>query len=96
VRLRVLAVLAIAVAIGLATAASPFASSSPDGLERVAADHGFGHRAEARDAPVRDYAFPGIDDPRLATGAAGFTGTLVVLAAGWGLMAAARRRPRAT
>jgi PDGLE domain len=90
-------VLALAIAIGLATAASPFASAAPDGLERVADDHEFldqGRLAKVQeDAPVPDYAFPGIDDPRLATGVAGFAGTLGVFALGFGVAAFARRRP---
>jgi hypothetical protein len=95
VRLRVFVVLAVAVAVGLATAVAPFASSSPDGLERVAQQQGFAeHGRERADAPVPGYAFPGIHDERLATGAAGFTGTLVVLAAGWGLVALLGRSRR--
>jgi hypothetical protein len=94
--MRLFTILALALAIGLATAASPFASASPDGLERVAEDKTFiddGRLAPIQeDAPVPDYAFPGIDDPRLATGLAGFMGTLAVFAAGFGLAALARRR----
>jgi hypothetical protein len=90
-------ILALAIAIGLATAASPFASAAPDGLERVADDHAFldqGRLAKVQeDAPVPDYAFPGIDDPRLATGVAGFAGTLGVFTLGFGVAALARRRP---
>jgi hypothetical protein len=93
-RTRLLLVLAVALAVGLATAAAPFASSSPDGLDRVARDHGFAGAARVHDAPARDYAFPGIHDERLATGASGFAGTLVVLAGGWGLTAALGRSRR--
>ena len=32
-----------------------------------------------------DYAFPGVDDERLATGLAGFAGTLIVFMAGYGV-----------
>ena len=85
-------ILALAIAIGLATAASPFASSSPDGLERVADDHGFAGHAQASDGPLADYAIPGVDDPRLATGLAGFVGTLGVFAIGLGVASVARRR----
>jgi hypothetical protein len=84
-------ILALAIAIGLATAASPFASSSPDGLERVAGDTGFAARAESSDGPLADYAIPGVDDPRVATGLAGFAGTLIVFAAGFGLARGVRR-----
>jgi len=95
--MRLFTILALAVAIGLATAASPFASSHPDGLERVASDKAFldqGRLAPLQeDAPVPDYAFPGVKNERLATGLAGFTGTLIVFALGFGLVAVARRRP---
>jgi len=83
--MRRFTILVLAVAIGLATAASPFASSSPDGLEKVAADHGFVDRGTTREAPVRDYSLPGVRDARVATGLAGFLGTLVVFGAGYGL-----------
>ena len=90
-RLRVFVVLAVALAVGLATAVAPFASSHPDGLERVAHDHGFLDDGRERDAPIAGYAFPGIEDERVATGLAGFAGTLVTFAAGWGLLALRRR-----
>ncbi len=66
---------------------SPFASSSPDGLERVADARRSSTRAAARDKPIAGYAFPGIRDERLATGVAGFAGTLGVLAIGYGVEA---------
>jgi hypothetical protein len=83
--MRLFTILALAVAIGLATAASPFASSSPDGLERVAADKAFLDRGTAQEAPVPDYAIPGVGDARVATGLAGFAGTLIVFGLGYGL-----------
>jgi hypothetical protein len=85
-------ILALAIAIGLATAASPFASSSPDGLERVAGDTGFAPRAQTHDGPVDDYALPGIGNARLATGLAGFVGTIGVFAFGAAVAVAVRRR----
>jgi PDGLE domain len=94
--MRIFTILALAVAIGLATAASPFASSSPDGLERVAENNAFiddGRLAPIQEeAPVPDYAFPGIENARVATGLAGFAGTLAVFAAGFGIAALVRRR----
>jgi hypothetical protein len=39
-----------------------------------------------------DYAFPGIEDVRLATGLAGFVGTLLVFVIAFGLAALLRRR----
>ena len=59
-------ILALALAIGLATAVSPFASSSPDGLNRVAEDHGFAaarrrvaRRRSCRTTRRRSAASPG-------------------------------------
>jgi PDGLE domain len=95
--MRLFVVFALALAIGLGTAASPFASAAPDGLNRVAEDHSFGDRGQLatlqEDAPVPGYAFPGVENEKLAKGLAGFTGTLLVFALGFGLVKAARRRP---
>jgi hypothetical protein len=89
-------VLAVAVAVGLATAVSPYASSSPDGLEKVAGDKAFleeGRPAAIQQAsPAPDYAFPGVGDARVATGLAGFVGTLGVFAFGYGIAAVSRGR----
>jgi hypothetical protein len=94
--MRLFTVLALALAIGLATAVSPYASSSPDGLEKVAEQKAFldtGRLATVQeDAPVPDYAFPGVENARVATGLAGFAGTLGVFALGYGVAALARRR----
>jgi len=93
---RLFVMLALAVSVGLATAVSPYASSSPDGLERVAQDQAFVDdgrlHALQKEAPVSDYAFPGIDNPRVATGVAGFAGTLFVFGFGYGLAYVLRRR----
>ena len=97
--MRLFTVLALALAIGLATAVSPLASSSPDGLEKVAERKGFLDQGRVQrlqeDAPAPGYAFPGVDDPHLATGLAGFAGTLLVFAAGYGLARLTVRRPSA-
>jgi hypothetical protein len=94
--MKLFTILALAVAIGLATAASPYASPSPDGLEKVAADKAFLDRGTLHpvqeESPVPDYAFPGVDEPRVATGLAGFAGTLLVFGLGYGLVLVARRR----
>lgn len=96
ISLQVFLVLALAVSVGLGVAVSPYADSSPDGLEKVAESNGFLeegrlHRVQA-DAPVPDYAFPGIENPRVATGLAGLVGTLIALIAGAGLAYIVRRR----
>ena len=94
--IRRFSMLAAALAVALAVAVSPFASSSPDGLERVAADRAFleqGRLAPVQErAPIPHYTLPGIDDPRVATALAGFAGTLAVLALG-ALVVRTRRSP---
>lgn len=85
--------LALAVAIGLGVAVSPFASPQPDGLERVAEDHGFAHAGTSHAAPASDYAFPGVADAKAATAVAGLAGTLLVFALGAGIAVGLRRRP---
>jgi hypothetical protein len=96
ISVRAFTVLALSIAVGLATAVSPFASSSPDGLERVARDKAFLEQRAPRpiqeDSPLAGYAFPGVGDGRVATGLAGFAGSLVVFALGSGLALAIRRR----
>ena len=75
----------IAIAIGIIFF-SPFASGSPDGLERVAEDEGFIDKAE--DSPydiIPDYAMPGVEDEGAATVLAGIVGVLVVAAIGFAL-----------
>ena len=58
---------------------SPLASSSPDGLERVAEDHSFiGAARDAIFSVIPDYAFPGVSNEALATILAGVVGTLVL------------------
>ena len=93
---RVFTVLALAVAVGLATAVSPFASAKPDGLEKVAETKAFVDEGKLapiqEDSPAPDYAFPGVEDERLATGLSGFVGTIAVFALGYGLAFALRRR----
>jgi PDGLE domain len=95
---RIFLIIGLAVAVGLAVFVSPYASSSPDGLEKVAETQSFLEDgrlyAEQESSPVPDYAFPGVDDPRLATALAGFVGTLMVALVGVAIMALVRRRAR--
>lgn len=86
------------VALGLALALTitlfaPFASSKPDGLERVAEDKGFVEEAKAPPYQViADYAFPWVGNERAATILAGITGTVVVFAVVIGSAYALSRR----
>jgi len=68
------------VAVVVAFLLSPFASSFPDGLERVAEKLGFDHMAAASalPSPLTDYTFPGVASPFLKTALAGLIGTAVV------------------
>ncbi len=78
----------LAAALVVAGLLSPFASSFPDGLERVAEDLGFIDRVEGIEvisAPIPDYVFPGIGNERTATAVAGILGTLAVFGAAYGL-----------
>lgn len=69
----------------LAVSAGFVASSSPDGLERVAEDLGFADRAAPpHAAPLPDYAVPGLS-PGLSAPLAGLIGTLAVGGLAWGL-----------
>jgi cobalt/nickel transport system permease protein len=75
------ALAALAIALALAVFVSPFASSSPDGLERVAANQGFEEAAAQPawdSAPISDYLFPGIDNAGVATAVSGVAGTVLL------------------
>jgi PDGLE domain len=81
------------VAFGLAFFASPYASSSPDGLEKVATDEGFIDTAEDHamaGGPLADYGVEGIDDEGLSTGVAGVIGVTVTFGLGLILVGALR------
>lgn len=97
-KMRMFVILGLALAVGLATAVSPFASAHPDGLEKVAEKKDFLDQGQLagiqEDSPLPDYAFPGVENERVATGLAGFVGTLGVFALGYGLAYVLRRRGR--
>lgn len=81
-------------ALVLAFGVSRYASSQPDGLERVAADHTIDSDEEAHalaDGPFADYTTRGIDDSGLSTGIAGILGVAVTFGVAGGLVWLARR-----
>ena len=88
----------IALVICLAVAClAPLASSSPDGLERVAEDDGFiGLRQDSPYQVIADYVFPGIENEALATILAGIVGTLILFGAAYGLAWLLKTRKRRT
>jgi hypothetical protein len=96
ISLHLFFVLALAVAVGLAVAVSPYASSSPDGLEKVADEQGFLARGELHaiqdDSPIPDYAFPGIESAFWSTALAGFVGTILVAGIAYGIGRLTTRR----
>jgi ABC-type Fe3+ transport system permease subunit len=75
------------------TVISPLASSWPDGLERVAEDHGFLDLGQDPTYEIiPDYVLPGIQSESLATILAGMVGVVIVFAIGLGAGYVLRRR----
>jgi cobalt/nickel transport protein len=85
-----------AVCLVLAGGVSYYASSQPDGLEKVAEDVGFIETAEDHtlgDLPLADYGVSGIDNERFSVGLAGILGVLVTaVVAGGGFILIARKK----
>ena len=93
--LRLFLAAGLLVAVGLALVVSGFASSSPDGLEKVAEEKGFLDTAKDHlfaDSPLADYAVKGVGNERLSTGLSGLIGVLITFGVGWGLFALVRGR----
>ncbi len=88
----------ILLALVVACFLSPWASSWPDGLERVAGNLGFLKKAEVpgvsvwERSPLPDYKIPGVQSEHWATGLAGLVGTLAIAAIGWGLARLLKKR----
>ncbi|MFH8403586.1 energy-coupling factor ABC transporter permease [Streptomyces sp. NPDC018019] len=85
----------VAVALVCAGGLSYYASTSPDGLEKVAQDQGLDAKAEehaAKDSPLADYGVKDIADPRISGGLAGVIGVGATLAVGTGVFVVVRRR----
>lgn len=72
----------LGVSLLLALFLSPFASSSPDGLEKVAKTKGFSEKGEGRKvwkyAPFSQYAIPWIKNEKVSTALSGLIGTLAI------------------
>jgi cobalt/nickel transport system permease protein/cobalt/nickel transport protein len=93
---RTVVLVGLFVALVMAGFVSYYASSDPDGLNRVAQDKGLSgsekdHAAE--DGPLAGYETKGVDDGRVSGGLAGVVGAVVVLGATGGIAYAVRRRP---
>lgn len=79
-------IVALSVSLFLAGVVSYFASSSPDGLEKVATDIGFIDTATdhaVSGGPLAGYSFAGIENAALAGGIAGVLGVLATGAVGF-------------
>ncbi|MCU0301999.1 MAG: PDGLE domain-containing protein [Candidatus Nanopelagicales bacterium] len=88
----------LVVSLALAGIVSFYASSDPDGLEKVAEDIGFIESAQdsaTAGSPLSDYAAVGVEDPRLSVGIAGVVGVLLTAAIAFGLFLWLGRRHRA-
>jgi cobalt/nickel transport protein len=81
----------ISLALIIAVCLSPWASTLPDGLERVAENLGFVKKAETpgvtwwQKAPFADYKIPGIQNEGWAKGLSGLLGSLALIGLGWGI-----------
>ncbi|MFE7646402.1 energy-coupling factor ABC transporter permease [Streptomyces phaeoluteigriseus] len=92
---RTLWVTGLATSLVLAGFVSFYASSSPDGLEKVAADKGIDEKTEEHavaDSPLADYGVKDVTDARLSGGLAGVIGVGVTVVAGSTVFWAVRRR----
>jgi PDGLE domain len=81
------------VAAGLALLVSGFASGAPDGLNKVAEDHGIAAAARKhlfQNGPLAGYAVKGVGNDRLSTGISGLIGVLVTFGIGLALFALLR------
>ena len=80
----------------LAGVVSFYASSHPDGLEKVAEDIGFIETAKENknaDSVLADYGVKGVDNERLSVGAAGVIGVIATGVVSTGLFMLVRRKP---
>jgi cobalt/nickel transport protein len=88
-------VLGVLVSALLAGGASFYASSHPDGLEKVAGDIGFLETAKDHansGSALADYGVKGVENERLSVGTAGVIGVVATGAASGGLFLLLRRK----
>ncbi|MFN8075536.1 MAG: PDGLE domain-containing protein [Kineosporiaceae bacterium] len=94
-RTRVFFACGLLLALFLAGVVSNWASSDPDGLDKVGRDLGFSSSAttHASDgSPLAGYSTKGVEHPWLSTAVSGVTGVAITLAIGGGLFLVLRRR----
>lgn len=84
----------LALSLVLAGGVSYYASSQPDGLEKVAGDVGFLDSAEesaVADSPLAGYGVAGVENERISGGLAGIIGVASTAAISFGLFYGLRR-----
>lgn len=94
-RLGLFGVAAVLAALALAGGVSYYASSHPDGLEKVAGDKGFNAQERdsvTADSPLADYSVTNVDNERLSVGIAGAIGVVATLGVGTAIFVVVRRR----
>jgi cobalt/nickel transport protein len=87
----------VGVSLLMALFLSPFASSSPDGLEKVAEMERFKERGEGwklwKYAPLPDYAIPWIGSEKVSKAISGLSGTVAVFLIAFGFGKWMKRSP---
>ena len=93
-----LVVTGLVVSLVLAGGVSYYASSQPDGLEKVAGDIGFLDSAKesaVEEGPLAGYGVAGVENERISGGLAGVIGVASTAAVSFGLFYALRRFKKA-
>ena len=83
------------VSLFLAAFLSFYASSNPDGLEKVGESIGFIETAKdsaVADSPLADYGVEGVEDARISGALAGIIGLAVTAAVSYGVFALVKRK----
>jgi cobalt/nickel transport protein len=94
--MRTIVIIGLLIAFVLAIVLSPFASSSPDGLEKVGEDEGFLEKAHSfLTGLIPDYLFPGVSNEKIATAIAGGLGVVIVFGLTYGLALIIKKRSTA-
>ena len=89
-----LIVVGFAVSLALAGGVSYYASSHPDGLEKVAGDVGFLDSAKesaVKDSPLAEYGVAGVENERISGGLAGVIGVASTAAVSFAIFYGMRR-----
>ena len=91
----ILVIVAMLGSVVLASFVSFYASSAPDGLQKVAQENGFADREEASataDSPLAGYEFSGVQDDRFSVALAGLIGVGITAVVAFGLFALLKPR----